>query len=73
MLRIFAPHEILNLSTKDNTLMHGKEADSCSSHWYMSLGLTAFGVCTRRRRNDVSREHEIVTKQRSIAVDCIIV
>ena len=39
----------------------------------MSLGLTASGVCTRRRQSEVSRKHGIVPKQRSIAVDGIIV
>ena len=53
--------------------MYGKKIDACSSHLYMSLGLTASGVCTRRRRRKVSREHEIVVKQRSIAVVGIII
>ena len=73
MLRNFTSHETLDLSTKDDTLMYGKKADPCSSHLCMSFGLTASGVCTHRRRSQVSREHEIVPKQRSIAVGGIVV
>ena len=32
VLQIFASHEILDLSTKDDTLMYRKKADACSLH-----------------------------------------